>query len=156
MTRSPSIQGRPRIVILDGHTLNPGDLDWTPIAELGDLTVHDRTPERDIAARAAGAAIVLTNKAPLTGDVAALTTQTIASAFRIGVQLAAPFLVFGLLFNFGLGVLSRLMPQMQVFFVGLPLSILVGFVVLILVVGTMMTVYLGYLEGVLMQLAPAR
>jgi flagellar biosynthetic protein FliR len=93
---------------------------------------------------------------PVTGDIAALTTQTISSAFRVGVQLAAPFLVFGLLFNFGLGVLSRLMPQMQVFFVGLPLSILMGFVLLILVVGTMMTVYLGYMEGVLMQLAPAR
>jgi flagellar biosynthesis protein FliR len=93
---------------------------------------------------------------PLTGDMAALTTSTIASAFRVGVQLAAPFIVFGLLFNFGLGVLSRLMPQMQVFFVGLPLSILMGFIVLILVVGTMMSVYLGYIEGVLQQLAPGR
>lgn len=89
---------------------------------------------------------------PLTGDMAALTVQTVASAFRIGVQLAAPFIVFGLLFNFGLGVLSRLMPQMQVFFVGLPLSILMGFVVLILVVGTMMTIYLGYIEDLLRRL----
>ena len=53
-------------------------------------------------------------------------TSTVAGAFRIGIQLAAPFLVFGLLFNLGLGVLSRLMPQMQVFFVGMPLSILLG------------------------------
>ena len=68
---------------------------------------------------------------PLIGDVAALTTQTIALAFKIGVQLSAPFLVFGLLFNLGLGVLSRLMPQMQVFFVGLPLSILLGFLILL-------------------------
>ena len=50
----------------------------------------------------------------------------------------APFLVFGLLFNLGLGVLSRLMPQMQVFFVGMPLSILIGFLILLLVVGAMM------------------
>ena len=64
---------------------------------------------------------------PATGDVAALMTKTISGAFRIGIQLSAPFLVFGLLFNLGLGVLSRLMPQMQVFFVALPLSILVGF-----------------------------
>ena len=48
-------------------------------------------------------------------------------------SLSAPFLVFGLLFNLGLGVLSRLMPQMQVFFVGMPLSILVGFLILLLV-----------------------
>lgn len=93
---------------------------------------------------------------PLTGDIAALTTRTIAAAFRIGVQLSAPFIVLGLLFNFGLGVLSRLMPQMQVFFVGLPLSILVGFIVLILVLGALMSVYLGYLEGVLRELAPGR
>ncbi len=46
--------------------------------------------------------------------------RTVALAFRIGIQLSAPFIVFGLLFNLGLGVLSRLMPQMQVFFVGLP------------------------------------
>jgi len=91
---------------------------------------------------------------PLLGDIAALLTQTVAAAFRVGVQLAAPFLVFGLLFNLGLGVLSRLMPQMQVFFVGLPLSILLGFLILLLVVGAMMGTFLGHVEGVLHQLAP--
>jgi flagellar biosynthesis protein FliR len=91
---------------------------------------------------------------PLLGDVAALTTQTIAIAFKIGIQLAAPFLVFGLLFNLGLGVLSRLMPQMQVFFVGLPLSILIGLLILLLVLGALMTVFLGSMETVLRQLAP--
>jgi len=90
----------------------------------------------------------------MTGDVAALMTRTIAAAFRVGVQLSAPFLVFGLLFNLGLGVLSRLMPQMQVFFVGLPLSILLGFLVLLLVIGAMMAVFLTYVEDVLHVLAP--
>jgi flagellar biosynthetic protein FliR len=70
------------------------------------------------------------------------------------VQLSAPFLVFGLLFNLGLGVLSRLMPQMQVFFVGIPASILIGFLVLLLVIGAMMSTFHDYLEGVLRQLAP--
>jgi flagellar biosynthetic protein FliR len=91
---------------------------------------------------------------PLLGDVAALTTRTVATAFRIGIQLAAPFLVFGLLFNLGLGVLSRLMPQMQVFFIGMPLSILLGFLILFVVVAAMMAVFLGALEGVLRELAP--
>ena len=91
---------------------------------------------------------------PLTGDMAALTTRTIANAFRVGVQLSAPFLVFGILFNLGLGLLSRLMPQMQVFFVGMPLSILVGFLILLLVVGAMMTTFLAQVEGVLRELAP--
>jgi flagellar biosynthetic protein FliR len=91
---------------------------------------------------------------PIVGDVASLMTSTVASAFRIGVQLAAPFLVFGLLFNLGLGVLSRLMPQMPVYFVGMPASILVGFLILLLVVGAMMTTFLGYLQGVLVVLTP--
>jgi len=91
---------------------------------------------------------------PLLGDVAALTTQTIAIAFKIGIQLSAPFLIFGLLFNLGLGVLSRLMPQMQVFFVGMPLSILLGLLILFLVLGALMTVFVGSLETLLRQLAP--
>src|SRR5216683_8185326 len=92
---------------------------------------------------------------PLAGDVAALVTRTTAGAFRIGVQLSAPFLVFGLLFNLGLGVLARLMPQMQVFFVGLPLSILLGLLVLLLVLGAMMTLFLAEVENVLTKLAPS-
>ena len=91
---------------------------------------------------------------PFAGDMAALVTGTAAGAFRIGVQLSAPFLVFGLLFNLGLGVLSRLMPQMQVFFVGMPASILIGFLVLLLVIGAMISLFHDYLEGVLRQLAP--
>jgi flagellar biosynthetic protein FliR len=91
---------------------------------------------------------------PLLGDVAALTTRTVARGFRIGIQLSAPFLVFGLLFNLGLGVLSRLMPQMQVFFVGLPLSILLGLLILLLVLGAMMTMFLGEVESVLTTLTP--
>jgi len=58
------------------------------------------------------------------------------------------------LFNLGLGVLSRLMPQMQVFFVGMPLSILVGFLILMLVLGAMMMTFLGHVEGVLRTLTP--
>ena len=91
-------------------------------------------------------------EAPLVGDAAALSARTVASAFRIALQLAAPFLMFGLLFNLGLGVLSRLMPQMQVFFVGLPLSILLGFLILVLVLGAMMTTFLGEVGSVLADL----
>jgi lactate dehydrogenase-like 2-hydroxyacid dehydrogenase len=51
------------IVILDGLTTNPGDVSWEPLERLGTLTVFDRTPPGEVAARAAGAAAVLTNKA---------------------------------------------------------------------------------------------
>jgi flagellar biosynthesis protein FliR len=99
-------------------------------------------------------AIFQPGEMPIVGDVAQHITRIIATSFRIGIQLSAPFLVFGLLFNLGLGVLSRLMPQMQVFFIGLPLSILLGFLLLVLVIGAMMGTFTGYLEGVLHDLAP--
>jgi len=91
---------------------------------------------------------------PLVGDAAQHVTGVVATAFRIGIQLSAPFLVFGLLFNLGLGVLSRLMPQMQVFFIGLPLSIMLGLLLLLLVVGAMMGTFVGYLQDVLGQMVP--
>src|SRR5437764_656112 len=90
------------------------------------------------------------------GDIAALATRAFAAAFRIGAQLAAPFLVFGPVFNIGLGVLARLMPQMQVYFVGVPLSILAGFLIFAAGLGTMMGTYMDYLAGVLRQLVPRR
>lgn len=99
-------------------------------------------------------AIFAPGQMPIAGDVAQHITRVIAISFRIGVQLSAPFLVFGLLFNLGLGILSRLMPQMQVFFIGLPLSILLGLLLLLLVVGAMMGTFTVYIEGVLSDLIP--
>src|SRR5258706_4630220 len=88
------------------------------------------------------------------GDVAALATRAFAAAFKIGMQLSAPFLVFGLVFNIGLGILARLMPQMQVYFVGVPLSIMVGFLIFALVFTAMMGTYLNYFVGVMHELTP--
>lgn len=93
---------------------------------------------------------------PIVGDIAKHLTNVVAGSFKIGIQLSAPFLVFGLLFNLGLGVLSRLMPQMQVFFIGMPLSILLGLLLLLLVIGAMMGTFTGYIENVLNDLAPRR
>jgi flagellar biosynthesis protein FliR len=91
-----------------------------------------------------------------TGDVAALATRAFAAAFKIGMQLSAPFLVFGLVFNLGLGILARLMPAMQVYFVGVPLSIMVGFLIFALVITAMMGTYLNYFNGVMHDLTPLR
>jgi flagellar biosynthetic protein FliR len=88
------------------------------------------------------------------GDIAALATRAFAAAFKIGMQLSAPFLVFGLVFNIGLGVLARLMPQMQVYFVGVPLSILAGFLIFSLVLVAMMGTFLNYFNGVMHDLTP--
>ena len=49
-------------VVLDGYTLNPGDLSWDGLTAFGEYTVHDRTAPEDVVSRAAGAEIALTNK----------------------------------------------------------------------------------------------
>jgi glycerate dehydrogenase len=58
-----------RIVVLDGYTLNPGDLSWSPLEESGAVTIHDHTPPELTLERAKDAPIVLTNKTVLTGEM---------------------------------------------------------------------------------------
>jgi len=60
------------------------------------------------------------------GDMAALLTRLLGDAFAIGVRIAAPLIGVGLLLSLTLGVLNRLMPAFQVFFVALPLQLLVA------------------------------
>jgi flagellar biosynthetic protein FliR len=79
-----------------------------------------------------------------TGDLAELAIRLTSGSFALGFQLAAPFLVFGFALYAALGILARLMPQLQVFFVAMPINILAGFLLLILVIGTMMTLFLTY------------
>jgi flagellar biosynthesis protein FliR len=90
------------------------------------------------------------------GDVAGLATRAFSAAFKLGMQLSAPFLVFGLVFNVGLGVLARLMPQMQVYFVGVPLSIMAGFLIFGVVLAAMMGTFLDYFIGVMHDLIPLK
>ena len=61
----------PQIVVLDGHALNPGDLTWDRLRQLGRCTIHERTAPDAVVERAAGAEIVLVNKSPLTAAVIA-------------------------------------------------------------------------------------
>jgi flagellar biosynthetic protein FliR len=77
-------------------------------------------------------------------DAAQLALRTVASAFSIGIQMSAPFIVFGLVFNLGAGILARLMPAMQVYFVLMPANILVGLTLF----GLLLTMMMGwYLTG---------
>ena len=57
-----------RIVVLDGYTLNPGDLSWDGLATLGELTVHDRTPPEAVVERAGGCRYLFTNKTRLPAE----------------------------------------------------------------------------------------
>jgi len=54
------------IVVIDGYTLNPGDLSWEKISALGQLTIYDRTSSADIVERCREAEVVITNKVPFT------------------------------------------------------------------------------------------
>ena len=61
-----------KIIILDGYTLNPGDLNWEGFEKLGSVTVHDRTPvsdENEIIRRIGDAEIIITNKTPITASI---------------------------------------------------------------------------------------
>jgi flagellar biosynthesis protein FliR len=90
--------------------------------------------------------------APEAGDAAQFIIRTAAAAFLVGVQISAPFLVFGIVFNLGLGVLSRLMPQMQIFFLALPASILIGTLILIAAMSVMAMVFAAHLQAMLGQM----
>jgi glycerate dehydrogenase len=82
-----------KLVVLDGFTMNPGDLEWRALAALGELTVYARTPPGEILARAAGAEVLLTNKTPLTREtLAALPALRFVTVLATGynvVDLAA-------------------------------------------------------------------
>lgn len=58
-----------KITILDGYGMNPGDMSWEPLEQLGELTVYDRTAPSEILGRAAGSEALLTNKTVLTGEI---------------------------------------------------------------------------------------
>jgi len=70
-----------KIVVLDGHALNPGDLSWESLRALGELQVFDRTSEDQIVERAQDAEIVLTTKAHLSAQI----LQQLKNTLYIGV-----------------------------------------------------------------------
>ncbi|AHC14687.1 D-2-hydroxyacid dehydrogenase [Salinispira pacifica] len=60
---------------MDGHTMNPGDLSWDPVAKLGDLHIYPRMKAADVVTRAADAEVILTNKVPIGRDMMDLLTR---------------------------------------------------------------------------------
>ena len=90
--------------------------------------------------------LIAPGAAPPVGDAAQMALEATAVSFRVGFQIVAPLIAAGLIFRLGLGVLSRLIPQIQVFFVMLPLQVLGGFVVLALGLSTGMLIWLDSLQ----------
>jgi glycerate dehydrogenase len=80
-----AMRASPRIVVLDGHTINPGDNPWTPLESLGDLTVHEGTPPGLAIERARHAEVLLTSKVKLdAGVLAALPALRYVSVLATG------------------------------------------------------------------------
>lgn len=97
-------------------------------------------------AAAGSYALMPAGEAPMWGDAADWALRLFADAFLLGVQIAAPLIAFGLIFYLGLGVLSRLMPQAQIFFIAMPLNILAGFAILAITLGAVALVWLERFE----------
>lgn len=83
---------------------------------------------------------------PPLGDYANAIARVFADSFALAIRIAAPFIVVALTFYLGLGLLGRLMPQIHVFFIALPLQIVLGFVVLSLTLVAGMTWFLATFE----------
>lgn len=90
--------------------------------------------------------VFLPGTVPVYGDFANTYGKLMDESFAIGAQLAAPFIVMGLVFYLGLGLLSRLMPQLQIFFVAIPAQIYLGLALLGMFMSTLMLVWLTYAQ----------
>ena len=77
------------------------------------------------------------------GDLTELIVRLTSSSFLLGIQIATPFMAFGFIFMLALGLIARLMPQVQIFFVAMPLQIVIGFITLLgATVGVGMVIFL--------------
>ncbi len=89
------------------------------------------------------------------GDFSNLLARQVADSFRIGLQLSSPLLVAGIAYYIGLGLISRLMPQLPVFFFALPIQVVLQISILMVSLATIMMVFISYFEkGLFSFLAP--
>jgi flagellar biosynthetic protein FliR len=83
---------------------------------------------------------------PPIGDATTFVIDAVSNAFRLGIQIAAPVLIFSLIFNIAIGLVSRLIPQIQIFMIAMPLSVLLGVAVIALGFGGGLMVWLDEME----------
>ena len=93
--------------------------------------------------------VFLPGAPPPIGDFTEMATRIFSQSFALGVQIAAPFIVVGLVFYIGIGLLARLMPQVQIFFVAMPVQIMLGFLVMTLTISAGMLWFLTKYESML-------
>ncbi len=83
---------------------------------------------------------------PPIGDASTFVIDAVSNSFRLGIQIAAPVLIFSLVFNVALGLISRLIPQVQIFMTAMPLSVMMSLAVLALGLGGGMMIWLQAME----------
>lgn len=92
-------------------------------------------------------------EAPMIQDMTRHVVESLVAAFKIGLKLASPFVVFAIVFQSAMGLISRLMPQLNIFFIALPLQMMAGLSLLIIVLPTMMMVFLEAYQDSVMALS---
>lgn len=80
-------------------------------------------------------------------DFAMLIARFVADSFTLGFQLAAPFVVYALIFNVSLGLTARMIQGFQVFFIGMPMNLFMGFFLMMLLIGSIMSLFLERFEA---------
>lgn len=80
-------------------------------------------------------------------DMLNMVARVLDDAFYMGIRLAAPFLVFEMVFQISSGILARLSPQLNVFFVVLPLQIILGLSILMVTLPTLILIFMGFMDA---------
>lgn len=91
--------------------------------------------------------LFLPGQMPLMEDVARHATQTMSGAFKIAMQMSAPHLVVGMILYLGAGIIAKLMPNIQIFFIMMAPQLLISFCILMVTVSSIMLWYLEYLKN---------
>jgi flagellar biosynthetic protein FliR len=92
-------------------------------------------------------AVFIPGQVPAFGDMSQTLIQGLGASFVLGMKLAAPLFVFSILFFSTLGLLSRMLPQMQVFFIALPMQLFTGLGLLMITLPAIMLYFMTYLQG---------
>ncbi|WP_417449608.1 flagellar biosynthetic protein FliR [Kordiimonas sp.] len=83
-------------------------------------------------------------------DYATLITEMVSDSFLLGFHMASPFIVYSLIFNLSLGLISRMVQGFQVFFIGMPVNIFIGFSLMMILIGGMMQLFLDRFRELLL------
>lgn len=86
---------------------------------------------------------------PAMGDLADSMARLTAQSFRLALQIAAPFVVMGVVFSVGLGLLARVMPQLQVFFIAMPIQVALAIALMALTISVGMETFVAGFEAMI-------